>query len=552
MRRKLAMATFTILPMTASIALASGENVGVITASSLNVRSGPSTSDSVLFTVKKGEKVHILENSNGWYKIKTSNNRYGWASGKYIEIDNNEQLLSKKKVNIDGLNMRSGPSMSYRVIKVLKLNHEVEVISESGGWSKIKSDGRLGYVATKYLGDKNQDNSNNNQDNSNQNNNPINIKKQVNASALNVRSGPSTNNSVIGRLKRGEIVVVISENNGWSKIKYNNKEAYVSSKYLKTVNENTVNKPSIDTPTEDSSIEQNSKYVINHKSLDYTLEQHVEAQHKRTSVGGNVIHSSIGNSRSSDVEVSSLRMVEDVSTNSTVYLDENNERSLNTRASGFVSANKQQIRYYLNPENFTSSDKGMMQFLRVDNFKDGITESELNNYLNNLPKSSKNNVFYNKASAFLNAAKKYDIDVVYLVAHAMWETGYGTSTLAKGQTISSYKGQKISPTTVYNFYGIGAIDKSANVSGAEAAYSNGWTSVEKAIDGAAKWISENYIKNSKYNQNTIYKMRFNYDYTWHQYATDVNWANGISKIMLEIISMYDDSSNLRFEVPNYK
>ena len=135
----------------------------------------------------------------------------------------------------------------------------------------------------------------------------------------------------------------------------------------------------------------------------------------------------------------------------------------------------------------------------------------------------------------------------------MWETGYGKSTLAQGQTVTSYKGKPLpNPVTVYNFFGIGAIDRSANVSGAEASYSNGWTSIEKTIDGSAKWISENYIKNSKYNQNTIYKMKFNYDYSFHQYATDVNWPNGISGIMNKLIDMYDTRSNLVYEIPRYK
>ena len=47
-------------------------------------------------------------------------------------------------------------------------------------------------------------------------------------------------------------------------------------------------------------------------------------------------------------------------------------------------------------------------------------------------------------------------------------------------------------------------------------------------------------------------MKFNYDYSWHQYATDVNWANGISKIMIKIIEFYDNGRELVFEVPNYK
>ena len=76
--------------------------------------------------------------------------------------------------------------------------------------------------------------------------------------------------------------------------------------------------------------------------------------------------------------------------------------------------------------------------------------------------------------------------------------------------------------------------------------------VEKAIEGAANWISSDYIHSSKYHQNTLYKMRFNYDYVWHQYATDVNWANGIAGVMYKIANMYDTSDNLTFEIPDYK
>ena len=99
----------------------------------------------------------------------------------------------------------------------------------------------------------------------------------------------------------------------------------------------------------------------------------------------------------------------------------------------------------------------MLQFLRIDRYKDGITANELNKFLNSNGGTSR--VFYNKGQQFIDAAKKYDIDVVYFVAHCMWETGYGRSTLAKGQTLTSYKGQALSkPVTVYNFFGIGAYD----------------------------------------------------------------------------------------------
>ena len=592
MKSKVALATLAMIPMAANNAYAS--NIGTVTASSLNVRSGPSTSYKIVTTVKKNDKVNILQSSNGWYKIETTSGKQGWASSSYISISNNDTNNNTNTseniaiVNTDGLKFRTGAGTSYSIIKVLNKGEKVEVISESAGWSKVRYDSRLGYVASQYI-----DKTNTNY-----------IIKEVNTDGLNVRTGPSTSYSSIGKLNKGTKVQVISESAGWSKINYNNKIAYVSSGYLKTVSTNTS-----DTKPEDSteqykeikvvntnglnvrkgpstsyssigklnkgsnvevisesagwskinynnitayvatmyldkitsseqvppvvggdSVENVNGAIINYKALNYTLKDHVDVQYKKALEGGNVISSSI--SRSSE--------------ESTTYVM--------AQSRAFSPASKSDLEYYLNPGNFTSSNRGMMQFLRLDTYKGGVSESELNSYLNSLPKvNGKNTVFYNQGKTFIDAAKKYDIDLIYLVSHAMWETGYGKSVLAQGQTITSYKGNTLpQPVTVYNFFGIGAIDKSANVSGAEASYSNGWTSIEKTIDGSAKWIRDNYIKSSKYNQNTIYKMKFNYDYSWHQYATDVNWANGISGVMYKLISMYDTASNLKFEIPNYK
>ena len=666
MKGKIALATLAMIPMTANNAYAS--NIGTVTASSLNVRSGPSTSYTVVTTVKKNDKVNILQSSNGWYKIETSSGKQGWVSSSYISASNSNTNNSTNNntqsniaiVNTDGLNFRNGAGTSYSIIKVLNKGEKVEVISESNGWSKVKHDSRLGYVASQYI-DKATTNY---------------TIKEVNTDGLNVRTGPSTSYATIGKLNKGTRVEVISESAGWSKINYNNKTAYVSSGYLKAVSTSTPDTKPEDTTqqykeikvvntdglnvrkgpstsyesigkidkgtsvevisesdgwskinyknttayvatkyldkkstnTEDTTQQYKEIKVVNtdglnvrkgpstsyesigkidkgtsvevisesdgwskinyknttayvatryldkissneqvppvvggestenvsgatiyYKALNYTLQNHIDAQYKKALEGGNVISSSIS------------RMSEELTTSM-------------PQSRAFVTPSKADLEYYLNPKNFTNSDKGMMQFLRLDTYKGGITESELNSYLNSLPKvNGKNTVFYNQGKAFINAAQKYDIDLVYLVSHAMWETGYGKSVLAQGQTITSYKGKPLDkPVTVYNFFGIGAIDKSANVSGAEASYSNGWTSIEKTIEGSAKWISANYINSSKYNQNTIYKMKFNYDYIWHQYATDVNWSNGISGIMNNIISMYDTASNLEFEVPDYK
>ncbi|CED94424.1 Beta-N-acetylglucosamidase [Romboutsia ilealis] len=499
------------------------KEIKVVNTDGLNVRKGPSISYESIGKIDKGTNVEVISESNGWSKINYKNTT-AYVATKYLDKkstdteDTTEQYKEIKVVNTDGLNVRKGPSTSYESIGKIDKGTNVEVISESNGWSKINYKNTTAYVATKYLDKKSTDT----EDTTEQ----YKEIKVVNTDGLNVRKGPSTSYESIGKIDKGTNVEVISESNGWSKINYKNTTAYVATKYLDKISSNEQVPPVVG----GDSVENVNGAAINYKGLNYTLQDHVEVQYKKALEGGNVISSSL--SRSSE-DLTTYNMAQ-------------------SRA--YVHASKSDLEYYLNPNNFTNSDRGMMQFLRLDTYKGGVSESELNSYLNSLPQvNGKNTVFYNQGKAFINAAQKYDIDLIYLVSHAMWETGYGKSVLSQGQTITSYKGTPLSaPVTVYNFYGIGAIDKSANVSGAEAAYSNGWTSIEATIDGSAKWIRDNYIKSSKYNQNTIYKMKFNYDYSFHQYATDVNWANGISGIMYKLISMYDTSSNLSFEVPNYK
>jgi hypothetical protein len=53
------------------------------------------------------------------------------------------------------------------------------------------------------------------------------------ADTLNIRSGPSSNNKIIGTLKKNDQVNVIKNSGQWWRIKYKNTEGYVRSNYLK-------------------------------------------------------------------------------------------------------------------------------------------------------------------------------------------------------------------------------------------------------------------------------------------------------------------------------
>lgn len=160
-----------------------------------------------------------------------------------------------------------------------------------------------------------------------------------------------------------------------------------------------------------------------------------------------------------------------------------------------------------------------------------------------------------KGDAFIKASKKNKINEIYLISHAILETGGGTSELSKGVVVSSVNGVPVEPKKVYNMFGIGAIDSSPLKGGSEMAYNEGWDTPEKAIIGGAKFISEEYVNRPNNNQNTIYEMKWNPDQLtenqWHQYATDIDWAN---KQVENIKKYYDmvDNYKLYYDIPRYK
>ena len=82
---------------------------------------------------------------------------------------------------------------------------------------------------------------------------------------------------------------------------------------------------------------------------------------------------------------------------------------------------------------------------------------------------------------------------MYLVSHALLETGNGTSDLATGISVNG--------KTVYNMFGIHAYDSDANYYGSQYAYNQGWFSVDEAIKGGAEFISGLYINNPNYWEN---------------------------------------------------
>lgn len=128
------------------------------------------------------------------------------------------------------LNVRKSASTNGVILKTLEKGSYVTLISKSGNWYYVEyADGKYGYCHSDYI--------------KLDSGKTATVKTQ--STSLNVRSGAGTNYAVKDSVPKGEIVIILSTTNSWSKILYNGtKTGYVSSQYLST-NTTSVNYPKI-------------------------------------------------------------------------------------------------------------------------------------------------------------------------------------------------------------------------------------------------------------------------------------------------------------------
>ena len=135
---------------------------GIVTASVLRIRKGPSVSASIAGTLKRGEGVSIILEDNGWGKLADGS---GWVSLTYIKKNttttkpstptttNTFKAYQGKITSTSGVNIRTGAGTSYNKNGALAYNTIVKIVEEkkvSGvTWGRL-ADGR-GWISLAYL-----------------------------------------------------------------------------------------------------------------------------------------------------------------------------------------------------------------------------------------------------------------------------------------------------------------------------------------------------------------------------------------------------------------
>ena len=224
-----------------------------VTASSLTVRADASTSASKLGSLSRGTVVNVYAELDGWLCI-VYNGSIGYISTDYVTLSDysesggsttpgtgGDDALYRAQVTLSTasstLKLRESGSSSADVLTYMPHGTIVEVLSDSGSWYQVRTlGGTVGYCSAQYLTrlDEETTTTTTPTETSGQSDpDAVAATGEVTGSSVNVRSGPSTSASVLGSLKKGDGVEIISQNGDFYRIVYDGGAAYISASYVR-------------------------------------------------------------------------------------------------------------------------------------------------------------------------------------------------------------------------------------------------------------------------------------------------------------------------------
>lgn len=132
------------------------------------------------------------------------------------------------KVTATALNVRQSASTSSSVLGTVRKGQTLQVVKKaSDSWYQIEYNGGVGYVHASYI-------SLSGSTGTGGGTTTENVTGTVTASSLNVRQSASTSSAVVGGLKKGDTVTIMTATGSWYQISFNGGSAYVHKDYVKT------------------------------------------------------------------------------------------------------------------------------------------------------------------------------------------------------------------------------------------------------------------------------------------------------------------------------
>jgi uncharacterized protein YgiM (DUF1202 family) len=202
----------------------------------VNIRSGSSTNTDILGGLFRGQTVTAISSSQGWTKISYDGST-AFVASRYLTKGKDLPPPLRigpgtVKVTTTALNLRTGPGLSYRVIKVLKGGARVTMTGKTArGWAQLVNGQSTGWSSMQYLV-------------SSMNGRPTIIGKRMATADLDIRTTSGTDSRSVTEVKKGTALSVTGAiQNGRAQIIYEGRIRWVTARYLTKLTSNLPSPP---------------------------------------------------------------------------------------------------------------------------------------------------------------------------------------------------------------------------------------------------------------------------------------------------------------------
>ncbi|MBR1843239.1 MAG: SH3 domain-containing protein [Oscillospiraceae bacterium] len=123
-----------------------------VNATSLNLRSGPSTDYERITLIMKNQRLVILDKGDGkWYHVNYEG-KVGYVDADYLkDVNTVENFNASGEITATSVRLREKPNTDANVLASLDSGNKVSVIGINEGWYKVKVSGKTGYVRSDLM-----------------------------------------------------------------------------------------------------------------------------------------------------------------------------------------------------------------------------------------------------------------------------------------------------------------------------------------------------------------------------------------------------------------
>ncbi|OZM57822.1 hypothetical protein CIB95_05535 [Lottiidibacillus patelloidae] len=193
-----------------------------VSVDTLNVREDAGVTFPIIDQIHNGDTYEVIGEKGTWINIKLSENKSGWVASWLVEKSDSTDG-TKVYSNVKGLNVRSGPNTSTKIISQINPDQTFTYLGEEGQWTKIDFNGVESWVASWLISVTHTEKNDN-----------VLKTATIDVSILNVRNAPSLSASILGRLSKGTTVSIIDVKDGWYKISFKNEFGWIAGDYVKS------------------------------------------------------------------------------------------------------------------------------------------------------------------------------------------------------------------------------------------------------------------------------------------------------------------------------